>query len=115
MTLCVRIRRKFTESQSTPVLEARVVSKHKDSLGRDVEDQGEDLLKGRRFTVLDNAISACDKKLMKLFKLVDPPAIEWLIPEEMKQEAINCITEKLEASRLSSAGTGSAASQESGS
>jgi hypothetical protein len=68
----------------TGLLSAYVVQEFQ---GRNKEKRvlkGDNLLKGRQFSKVDSAIQRCDDVLLKLFKLLEPPEIEYVVEGETK-------------------------------
>lgn len=49
--------------------------------GEDYEHRGTDLLSGRRFKRVDSAVTFCDDKLLKAWKLIDPPQIQYVVDD----------------------------------
>ena len=44
--------------------------------------RGENMLAGRKWTSIDSAVQEVDRHLLTMFKLIDPPEIEYVIEDD---------------------------------
>ena len=44
--------------------------------------RGPNMLIGKKWTSVDSAVQECDRQILALFKLIDPPQIEYVIEDE---------------------------------
>ena len=68
----------ITRNIETGRLAARVEQSYQLGTGQSGKLAGDDLLRGKRFKNVDSAVCHCDEVLLSLYRLTDPPEIEYV-------------------------------------
>lgn len=84
MKIRILIHRQTKKEPATGTLRAYVLQSFKTAEGESVDLRGPNLLAGV-FKRIDSAIPVADAAVLKLFKLIEPPEIEYVIEDYLEE------------------------------